>query len=368
MLLVYTLLIATIVLLVFLIIRQNKTKSADISVEIINKLNEQFPQVLQNANESLVLLATQRLQAEKQQISTDLVNKKEAIEELVKRVLDEQVKNQQKLEAAEQNRIGAFSTLTQKLEEQKYLTEQLKTTTDGLKRVLSNNQNRGAFGEQIAEDLLKIAGFISGVDYFKQLTTGQSRPDFTVLLPDGVKINIDAKFPYSNLVKMSETEDQNQKDQHLKAFAQDVKEKIKQVSTRDYINPEENTVDFVILFIPNEMIFSFIYERFPEIWQEAMSKKVVLAGPFSFTAILRMVRQSYDNFHYQKNVQTIISYIKKFADEFQVYNLEFEKIGDKINSLSDQYQKVSTTRTRQLVRIIDKIKLDDQSAFPATQN
>ena len=156
---------------------------------------------------------------------------------------------------------------------------------------------------------------------------------------------------------MSETTDSAQKTQYLKLFEQDIKKKIAEVSTRDYIDPESNTVDFVVVFIPNEMIFSFIYEKFPDILEEAFNKKVIFAGPFSFTAILRMIRQAYENFRYQKNVQAIITQIKIFEKEFNRYNEEFGKIGDKIDSLAKQYDSVNTTRTRALLRVTDKISL-----------
>jgi len=352
---VYILLGLIIALLVFFIFRQKKGVDSDkISEGFFNKFNEKFPEILNQANSSLITMADQK-------ISTDLQNKKSAIEDLVKRVLEELTRSNQEIKIAEQNRIGTFSTLSQKLEEQKALTQQLSATTEGLKKVLSNNQLRGAFGERIAEDLLKMTGFVRGVDYeFNKEQAGtSSRPDFAVFLPDGAKINVDAKFPYSSLQKLIETDNPDQKDEHLKAFERDVRDKIKQVTTRDYIDPDNKTVDFVILFIPNEMIFSFIYDKMPIVWEEAMAKKVVFAGPFSFTAILRMVRQAYDNFRYQKNVQIIISQIKQFEKEFDKYNQEFNKVGERIESLSKQYNTVSTTRTHQLTRIIDKIKLEE---------
>ncbi len=361
MTIVYLLLVAILLTLVFLLLRQKKAYDIDkLSQDFFAKFNEKFPGHLQTANEQLVFIANQKLGAEKQEITNDLANKKDVFEKLTKQVLDELAKSQSKLEESEKNRIGTFSILTQRLEEQKALTQQLSATTEGLKRVLSNNQLRGAFGEKVAEDLLKMSGFVQGVDYEfnKEQANSSSRPDFTVKLPDGTKINVDAKFPYPNLVKMSETEDPQAKAEYFKAFERDVREKIRQVCTRDYIDPESRTVDFVILFIPNEMIFSFIYDKLPSVWEEALAKKVVLAGPFSFTAILRMVRQAYDNFRFQNNVQHIIAHIQQFAKEFETYSAEFDKIGDRIDSLSKQYQLVSTTRTRQLNRIVDKIKLE----------
>jgi len=354
---VYILLVLILATLLFLILKNKKNSPEQISREISNSLNQIFPEVLRNANQQLITLADQK-------ISTDLNNKKQAIEELVNRALQEIEKNNKKIEEVEIKRTGSFSTLTEKLEEQKILTNQLKITTEGLKNVLSNNQMRGQFGEQVAEDLLKMSGFVSGVNYNKQVSGDSSRPDFTVYMPDGMKINVDSKFPYQNLVKMSEADGKEEKEKYKKLFEQDIKTKIKEVTGREYINPEENTVDFVILFIPNEMIFSFIYDRFPDVWQDAMSKKVILAGPFSFTAILRMVHQAYDNFRYQKNVATIIGYIKKFSEEFDNYNKGFKDIGSRIEALQKQYVAVDTTRTNQLVKIVNKIKTEETENIP----
>ena len=354
---VYILLVLILVTLIFLIVKNKKPNNTEISKEIANSLNQLFPEVLKNANQQLITLADQK-------IGTDLNNKKQAIEELVSRALLEIEKNNKKMEEVEIKRTGSFSTLAEKLEEQKTLTNQLKVTTEGLKNVLSNNQMRGAFGEQVAEDLLKMSGFVSGVNYDKQVSGDTSRPDFTVYMPDGMKVNVDSKFPYQNLVKMSEADSKEEKERYKKLFEQDIKTKIKEVTGREYINPEDNTVDFVILFIPNEMIFSFIYDRFPEVWQDAMAKKVILAGPFSFTAILRMIHQAYDNFRYQKNVATIIGYIKKFSEEFENYNKGFKDIGVRIESLQKQYVAVDTTRTNQLVKIVNKIKTEESSTTP----
>jgi len=87
---------------------------------------------------------------------------------------------------------------------------------------------------------------------------------------------------------------------------------------------------------------------------------VVMTGPFSFTAILRMVKQAYENFRFQKNIQGIITQIKIFDTEFEKYNEEFVKIGDRIESLHKQYDEVSNTRTKKLQKVIDKIRIEDK--------
>jgi DNA recombination protein RmuC len=300
----------------------------------------------------------EQLDFKRQLIDENNKGTKESVREVIDRVRIELDKTKKQLEDSEKERIGQFNSLRTILEEHKSLTGELKESTDNLKNVLSNNQMRGRYGEEIAENLLKTIGFVKGENYLanEAQETTSSRPDFTIILPDKTKINIDVKFPYKSLIRYNEAEDKELKDKFLKEFAQDVKQKIKEVSTRDYINPQENTVDFVILFVPNEMIFSFIYDKLSDVWNEAMGKKVILAGPFSFTAILRMIFQSYRNFKYQENIYDIIKLIKMFETEFDKYNLEMDALGNRIKQTSEQYEKVSTTRTRKLIGVVEKIK------------
>ena len=335
----------------FFLKKGSKRDREDIKETIGNKLNELLPDVLSKANEDLVRMANEKLGSETKQGRIDLDNKREEISRIVKS-LEEYMKS------AEKERIDTYSALKTSVEESRKITEKLSVSTEGLKKVLSDNQVRGQFGEQVAEDLLKMAGFVKGVDYeFNKKQEGsQTRPDFAVFLPDGTRINVDSKFPYANLQNMSEAEDKVTKTKYMKDFEKDVKEKIKQVTTRDYINPTDKTVDFVILFIPNEMIFSFIYEKMSDIVESAMQSRVVLAGPFSFTAILRMIRQSYENFRVQSNIYNIIAHVKAFEKEFGVFSEAFLKIGDRIDALDKQYDTVSTTRFKQLEKRMDKVK------------
>lgn len=290
-----------------------------------------------------------------------LEHKKDIIKEMVDAIRKELSESQKRLESSEKARIGEFSTMKTAFEEYKMITRGLQETTDDLKNILSNNQLRGKFGEEVAEGLLQSVGFVKGQQYTKQESQSGSsaRPDFTIYLPDRTKVNVDVKFPYQSLIRYQEVEGEQEKERHLRAFASDVKEKIKQVATRDYINPQEGTVDFVILFVPNEMIFSFIYDQLNEVWNDAMRKKVIMAGPFSFTAILRMIFQAYKNFSYQQNLHEIIQLIKTFEKEYEKFSGALDTLGSRIQSAANQYQTVSVTRTKKLTGIVEKIKQED---------
>lgn len=337
-----------------LLFKRKKLSDEDLQDKIARLSTE----ALRQNSEQFLNTAKEVLSSQKNEIKTDLEGKKSVIAELIAEIRRDIKKNEERIAKSDEDRVRSFSSLANELKSYREITGDLKISTDRLKDLLSNNQMRGAFGEQVAEDLLKMAGFVIGQSYTKNEAqdSHSTRPDFTLLLPDQTKVNIDVKFPYSALIKYTETEDKLEKQKHLNDFKKDVKEKIRQVCTREYVNPEDKTVDFVVLFIPNEMIFSFIYDKMNDIWEEAMKKKVILAGPFSFTAILRMIKQAYTNFRYQENLHHIIGLIQRFDVEYQKYSEGVDKLGERIKSATSQYEIVSSTRDKKLTSIVDKIK------------
>ncbi len=287
-----------------------------------------------------------------------LDGRKDLIKELVERIGGELDKSQKKIETTEKERVGEFSNLKAILEEHKLVAHDLRKSTDNLKNVLSNNQLRGRYGEEVAENLLQVAGFVKGLNYDGNLSqeTNANRPDFTIYLPDKSKVNIDVKFPYQSLVKYQETEDKLEKKKYFAQFKTDVKQKIKQITSRDYINPEEKTLDFVILFVPNEMIFSVINDQLYDVVDEANRKKVAIVGPVSFITFLRMIYQSYDNFRIQEDLHRVVGLIGKFKQEFDKYSGEIDNLGKRIKLTTEQYDKVSGVRTRQLAKVVEQIE------------
>lgn len=346
-----TLLILIVVLLVILLLAALRPKPS-------------APVDLTEAIKQLSLISEQQLAARQTNISTDLANKERNFSLMMERILKDLNEHRERLSRSDQQNIQHFATLKQELSAHQQATAQLATTTEGLRKILSNNQSRGLFGEQVAEDLLRLSGFTPNIDYVKQAATEDGRPDFSIKLPDGLVINVDVKFPYQNLQAMVETEDAGAKKQHAQLFKQDIKQKIKQLLTRNYINPGQ-TVDFVVMFIPNEMIFSYIYENLNDVWEEGMRNKIVFAGPFSFTAILRLVRQAHNALKMQQNTQVIIDSLRVFDKEWTKYNEEFKKFGDNIERVSKGYNALNTTRTQKLERAVDKIKLLDDAEATA---
>lgn len=303
----------------------------------------------------LTSLNSEHRKGNREEIETgvkDILSSHEKLLSQITRGLEKQLENSHKGvgDLKEQN-----AAIREQLATTAKITEGLQTSTEGLKNLLANNRLRGEWGEQVAEDLLMAAGFVEKVNYTKQTTGAEGRPDFTILLPDGYKLNVDAKFPFNDLITYQEAETEAEKKRALSAFSTAVKQKVKEISTKDYIDPENQTLDFVVMFIPNEMIFSFVYEKLPDINQYCNERKVVLAGPFGFTAVLRMVLQAHKNFHHEKSLVQILGLISKFQEEYAKFGESMEKLGKQIDLAQRTYLEVEGTRNRQLTRVVEQI-------------
>ena len=296
------------------------------------------------------------LQSEQDLLKTDLANKQATIEKLVKQLQEDLEQRQKEIREIEKQQIDKFGRVATAIEDHRVLTKDLKVSTEKLAKILDNNQTRGAWGERIIEDLLQANGLQEGVHYVRQTKQSSSNliPDITLLLPDKRNVAVDVKFPYQEIQKMANTDDKTEKKNHLQQFARDLRLKVEKVA--EYISPESDTLDYAILFVPNEMIFSFINQKLPDIIDEALAKKVILCSPFSFLVVARTVMESYRNFMVGKKIQEVIKQVEAFGGEWIKFDEEFQKFGRSIEGLQKNYDILTTTRKKQMEKRINKIE------------
>jgi DNA recombination protein RmuC len=340
------------------LVRQAVSKQQS-TLELEKIVNQVFGMSAQKIAEQ----SKQILSGEKEAIQVDLENKQRAIERLVKELQLDLKSRQEEIRTLEQDRTQKFTELVGHLQEQRKVTDQLTVTTQQLASVLSNNQSRGGWGERIIEDLLQANGLVEGVHYLRQArqTDSTQRPDITLLLPNNRNVPVDVKFPYAEIQKVAEAETKSAKEVHLKQFAVDVKIKVNKVA--EYIDSSKNTLDYAILFVPNEMIFSFLNQKFPEIVDEAINKKVLIVSPFTFLIVARTVMESYRNFMIGDKLKEVVKYIDEFVKEWSVFKNKFEKYGRSIDTLKVDYEELSGTRVRQMERKIEKIETYRQGSL-----
>jgi len=265
----------------------------------------------------------------------------------------------QLMQQLEKDREAKYGALEQQLKQAGEQTAKLASTTSALKEALASSQARGQWGERMAEDVLRIAGMKEGYNYVKQQTLGESRtrPDFTFMLPKDLRLNMDVKFPLANYMQYLEADTDMERASHRDVFLKDVRQRIKEIVGRDYINPGQHTVDYVLLFIPNDQVFAFINEQERTILDDALRQKVILCSPVTLFAVLAVIRQAVDNFAIEKASDQMLSILGEFKKQWEKYNSKVEELGKRLNSAHKSFEDLSGTRTRMLERQMNK--LDD---------
>jgi len=336
-------------------------KLADLN-SIIDNLKVSFDALSLNAltrnTEQFIRLADQTLQSRTQAGEKDLENKKRLIDQTLEGMKGELEKVQGCIQSFEKDRENKFGELAAQLKATAENNRKLQETADQLKLVLVNSKTRGQWGERMAEDVLRLAGFMEGINYKKQRTLEGSgnRPDYTFLLPRDMKLNMDVKFPFDNYLRYLETGIELEKENYKNAFFKDVRERIREVATRDYINPEAQTLDYVIVFIPNEQVYGFILENQAGFFDDALKSKVILCSPFTLYAILSVIRQGIDNFQLEKSAAQMTSLMGSFAKQYEAFMAAFEKMGKKIEEAQKEYNALVSTRRTQLERPLAQIE------------
>ncbi|WAC08392.1 MAG: DNA recombination protein RmuC [Thermodesulfobacteriota bacterium] len=330
------------------VLENMKASFGSLSLDALSKSTEEF-----------LKLAKAKLESEREVGVKELDAKKVLIDQQLQRMGAELDNVAHLMQELEKDRIEKFGALASQLKTAGEQTAALAQVTTTIKEALASTKARGQWGERMAEDVLKLAGFVEKINYLKQksLEGTTSRPDFTFLLPNNLKLNMDVKFPLDNYLKYLETQSEVDKAKYRTAFLNNAKARIKEVTTREYINPDENTVDCVLLFIPNEQVYAFIHEQDSSILENGIKNKVVFCSPITLFAVLAVIRQAVEHFALEKTSREILSLLGGFKKQWDEFTNKFEILGKRIEDVQKEYAALITTRRHQLEKPLNKIEL-----------
>jgi DNA recombination protein RmuC len=361
---VAALVLILIALVVALFIRQGRSASAtldpDETTKIAAALHADIARLqgeIQKAGvDQLVAQNKSVLQTETARGEEQLRARQGEIDKGLSEVRQELGKLRELVHNVDKQRGESLVRLGEVTSETKKQTELLRSETGRLNEVLSGTQTRGQWGERMAEDVLRVAGFIEGVQYRKQqqIAGGASRPDFTFFVHDQV-LNMDVKTPMVEYQRYLTGDSETVRDAAAKAFRRDVRARIKEVTTREYIDPEGGTLDYMLVFIPNEQVYGFLHENDPELLDEALHDRVVLCSPLTLFAILAVIRQASENFNLAQQTNEILKALRGFNDQWSRFKEQMDKVDRALESSRKAYADLKETRTRQLDRQVDRV-------------
>lgn len=312
-------------------------------------------EVLQQVSADLAAKAQSERALDRQIGASELDARRQAVEHSVKG-LEQKLKDLEGLVTRfESDRTEKYGGLERELKRLTTNADQLQRTTASLTAVLGNSRVRGQWGQKMAEDILRLCGLQEGVQFEKEQGIAGGRPDFTFRLPDGHSLYMDVKFPLDHYLRFAEAQREEEQRSAKDAFIKSVREHLREMEKRAY-GAGDASVDYTILFIPNEQVYASVNEWMPQLIDECLQKKLILCGPWTLYAIVRIVHQAWQNYQFSTAVRDIVKTINGFMQDYSRFKDRFGELGGLLQKLDAKYQEIAVTSAKQLDAKIRRIE------------
>lgn len=306
----------------------------DALAKVLEELTERARKDREEAVDLITKAGVEQLGGRADLINTTMQNVKGEVNEHLKRIDAALTSLQAKSAAQHENMEKVVATLAQR--------------TDNLREILSNSQARGQWGERLAEDMLRAAGFMEGINYHKQSSIeGGGRPDYRFDMPPDRVLFMDVKFPLDKYVEYVNATSDTERDTAKKDFLRAVTGHVSTLAKRDYVDKAtDNTIDYVLMFVPNEGISGFVHEVSPDLIDQALAQKVILCSPLTLYAFLVVIRQAAESFHTERTAADVMRLINLFNKQWEEYTKAVESVSKSFHKLQDDMDSISTGGTR----------------------
>ncbi len=313
---------------------------------------------LQQNTEQFLALAESRLRAESARGEEQIKARKEEIDDRLKAVGDSLQSLKEFVETVDKTRGESILELSTVVKQSRSSIDALSAATADLNQALTAGQARGQWGERMADDILRVSGLLEGVNYRrnKRIEGGTTRPDFTFFLPQDHVVHMDVKFPLAGYMRYLAAETDADRQAATKQFLIDVRLRIREVTTRDYIDPSGGTIDYVLVFIPNEQVYGFIHENDPALLDDALTQKVILCSPFTLFAVLAVIRQAMENFRLERHANEILAALGAFHKQWESFKGAMDSVGTRLQQTQTAYDRLTGTRTQMLDRQVRRVE------------
>ena len=299
-------------------------------------------QALRSNSEAFLQLANESLQRFQAQAVGTLAQKEQAVENLVKPIRETLEKTAQQMRRIEQERREAQGALTKHLETLAQTQQQLQGETRNLVQALRRPEVRGRWGEMTLKRLVELAGMVEYCDFFQQeqVRTEESRlrPDMIVRMPDGREIVVDVKTPLDAYLNATECGDDAMRTQHLASHARIVRERVRELSAKQYWNQFES-LDFIVLFIPGDQFLSAALDVDRDLLEDALQQKVILATPTSLVALLRAVAYGWRQQALAANADKIRTLGEELYERLATFGEHLSRLGKSLGQSIDHFNK-----------------------------
>lgn len=228
-----------------------------------------------------------------------------------------------------------------------------KEARDLTEALSGNTKVQGDWGEMVLETILVKSGLVEGENYFVQRTknddgtqiknddNGRLRPDVVVALPDKKCIVIDSKVSLTAYVNYINADNDDDRQRFGKAHLLSVRSHLKELETKRYQDfvgvGNDDRIDYVLMFIPNEHAYMAAMTLDNNLWMEAYEKRVVIISPAHVISTLRLIAQLWTRDKQTKNALKIAEEGGKLYDKFVSFVNDMQTVEQSLGKASEAY-------------------------------
>ncbi len=305
-----------------------------------------------------------------EQVKTDIPNAVKAassdasqslMDVLVKPIADSLKNVDGKLETLEKARNLAHGQLSEHLRTVTAGQDQLRRETASLVTALRAPATRGRWGELQLKRVCEMAGMIEHCDFEQQSSAdtddGRVRPDLIVKLPGGMNVVVDAKVPLEAYLNALETEDDDERAAHLEGYGRHVRDHLRKLGAKSYQDSFSPSPEFVVLFLPSESFHSAALEQVPDLIQEGVDNKVLIATPTSLIGLLKVVAYGWRQERMAESAEQVAELGRQLHKRIATMAGHLTKLGRAINTTTNAYNDTIGSLERQV--LVSARKLSD---------
>lgn len=245
------------------------------------------------------------------------------------------------------------TVLERKIADLVTLNNQIREDAVNLTNALKgNSKTQGDWGEMILERILENSGLTNGREYFIQETLKDEdgkavrtengavmRPDVVVVYPDNRKVIIDSKVSLKAYVDYCDASTDAGRDVAQKAHLHSVRKHIDELADKDYSTYARGTLDFVMMFIPNESSYVLAMQADRNLWTDAYKKRVLLLSPANLIVSLKLTADLWSREYQSRNALEIAERGALLYDKCVAFLSSFTAIGDNLKKTQDSYEQ-----------------------------
>ena len=332
--------------------------SATATTEQLQREREQHAEALRSMHDAFQVAATEALGTvvEQQSVQQEaILQQREAkLDDRLKPLADALESYRGEVHKMNTDQATTFEALAQTTARLTELQGRSISETERLNRILGREKDRGAWGENQLENILRLSGMEPYIDYVAQSTVSDEsksvRPDVVVRLPNRGNFAIDSKAPLAEYDSYLLAETPEQQGSAAKAFAGTVRKHVQQLATKGYQNYVQPSPDFVACFIPSDNVLTTALSGDQELWNFAIANKVLLCGPSSLMGMMWSVAYGWRQSQLQENASEILELSHTLHDRISVAYSHFFDLSRSLGNTVKSYNRlVDSMESRLLV-------------------